>query len=444
MAIDTALGVRYGDSTTGSYYSNILQDLFLPAMADAVIYPNTLLKRLPRDGRRVEGKLVKFPVHYDDANGVSAIGAGGLLPDPDTEKFAQYAFGIRHLYVRLKFDGITKDATATQKASWLDVLMYESEAKSKILARARQRIFHNDGSGRLAEAVSHSGGAVDYTVAGTITARINQGIESPATCSTAPTKFLKPGMIVAFVSVVAHVGTLKAVGTIASVTGNTTFTLSGVVNVGAGGNVAAGDWIVTASQVLSTLTLASTGFHNEPMGISGIVSDADPDSEATDTFQGLATASNAWMRATILANAGLLRPLTLALMDQAWTTCVKVGDNVPTVGLCSFELVQQYAQLLIADRRFVGQTTYDGGYKALDYNGVPLVADRDCFDNRLTFLDETDLTINVMADPQWMNMDGSIYSRMQERDEYQATLYMREQLSSDMRRKHVCITDLVQ
>lgn len=445
MAIDTALGVQYGDTAASSYYTNILQDMFLPAMADAVIYPNTLFKRIPRSSRHVEGKLVKYPVHYDDATGVSAIAAGGLLPDPDTEKFAQYAFDIRHLYVRLKFDGITKDATSTKIASWLNVLMYESEAKSKILARARQRILHNDGSGRLAEmGATKSPGAVGtaYAAGDVITPRINQGIESPATCTTSPMRWIKVGMIIAIVAAsgtAPTAGTIKAVFAVTATTA-TTFTAGTMLSIS--GVSVAGDYFVTASQVIAALTLQSTGYRKEFMGIAGLLSDADPDDGTAGGFQGIDSDTVTWLRATILANASVLRPVTAALIDFGWTTAIEIGDSTPSVMVSSFPGVRAIAAALLADRRFIGTKTYDGGYDAITYNDCPIIADRDMYNNRLALLDETDLTINVLADPQWMDMDGAIYSRMQDKDEYQATMFMREQLSSDMRKKHVLITDL--
>jgi hypothetical protein len=448
MAITDNNGVVFGDTAASSYYTNILQDFFLPAMADAVIYPNTLLKRLPRTTRNVEGKLIRYPVHYDDATGAVAIAAGGLLPDPDTEKFAQYAFGIKHMYVRLKFDGITKDAAKTNKASWLQVIVYEAKAKTKIMARARQRIYHNDGSGRLAEVVSHSGGAVQYSVAGTLTLRINQGIESPSTCDTAPTRWLKPGMLVAFVTSTgtgALDGTVQAVGRIATVPSTTTVTLSGVVNVG-GANVAAGDYVVTVSQLVATAALKDTGFRNEMMGLAGILSDADPADGTSGGFQGIDSdsATNAWLRATIQGNSGVKRPVTMDVLDYGWTTAIEIGDGVPTAILGTFAQVRAVAKALIVDRRFVGTKRFDGGYEAIVYNDAPLISDRDMYDNRLALLDETDLEMNVLADPQWMDADGSVYSRLQEKDEYQATMFLRENLSSTMRKKHVLITDLVQ
>ena len=107
--------------------------------------------------------------------------------------------------------------------------------------------------------------------------------------------------------------------------------------------------------------------------------------------------------------------------------------------MTSFGITRRYAQLLLADRRYVGTTEYDGGYKALDYNGAPVIADRDCVNNRIYFLHEPDLRIYVLSDPQWMNKDGSIYHRLENKDAYQATLYCRETMGTDVRDKHVLL-----
>lgn len=441
MAIDTTTGgVVYGDTAASSYYTNILQDMFLPAMADAVIYPNTLLKRLPRSTHQVEGKLIKFPVHYDDATGAVAIGAGGLLPDPDTEKFAQYAYGVKHMYVRLKFDGITKDAAKSNKASWLRVIVYEATQKSKVMARQRQRIYHNDGSGRLCEIATGTGAVV--TNGTTYTLRINQGIESASTCTgTAPTRWLKVGMFVAVMT--QNTNVIRAVGRVATIPATNQATLQGVVAV-SGGNVTAGDWIVTVSQLVATAAAKDTGFQNEMMGLAGILSDADPEDGTLGGFQGIDSdsATNAWLRANIQGNSGVTRPIDMTILDYAWTTSIEIGDTTPTAIFGSFGMVRAVAKAILVDRRFVGTKRFDGGYEAIVYNDCPLISDRDMYNNRLALVDETDFSMNVLADPQWMDADGSVYSRLQEKDEYQATMFLRENISSMMRKKHTLITDL--
>lgn len=430
----SAGGITYG---TGDFYDSILNDLFLPTMADTVIYPNALLKRLPRDSTRVEGKNVVFPIHTDDSTGVTALGADGLLPAAGTESYERYSFPIKHIYVRMKFDGITMDASRSQMASWLKVVESEAKGKANALARQRQRMYHNDGSGRLCEILSPTGALFTNT---TYTARINQGIESPSTCSSAPTKFLKVGQPIA---VMTAAGAIKGIASVASIDSTSTFTVANATNDGAT-NVAAGDWVTTVAALGATTDFTATkdtGYKNEPMGLAGIISDADP---ATGSFQGIDSdaAANSWHRANILSNSGVLRPLTLRLMDEAWTRSIEIGDAVPTVLWGDFAMVRAYADLLIADRRFIGTQTFDGGYDAVPYNGVPFLADRDMWANRIYMPDETDLRVHIMADPQWMDYDGSIYHRLSDKDAYQATMYCREELGTDTRDRHTALVDL--
>lgn len=431
-------GITYG---SGDFYTYILNDLFLPTMADTVIYPNALIKRLPRDSTRVEGKNVVFPIHTDDSLGVAALGADGLLPEAGQESYLRYSFAVKHLYVRMKFDGITMDATRTQLASWLKVVESEAKSKANILARQRQRMYHNDGSGRYGEIAAGSAGTgAAISAAATYTVAIPQDIESAATCSSTPTRFLRVGQIVAFVDPTG--AAIRGTGIIDVVT-STTIEFSSV-NAQTG-NVTAGDYIVSASQSGVTVAQKDIGWRNEPMGLAGILQDSDvySGSGAPVDFQGI-DGANTFHRANVLANGGVLRPLTLELMDQGWTRSIEIGDAVPTVVWASFPLVRAYASLLIADRRFVGTKTFDGGYDGLDYNTVPLLADRDMYNNRLYLPDETDMRMYVMTDPTWMNYDGAIYHRLTDKDAYQATMYCRETMGVDTRDRHTIITDIAE
>jgi hypothetical protein len=431
-------GVSYASGD--QYYDYVLNDLLLPVVTDVVIYPNAWLKRMQRTSDRIdhEGKLVRHPVHTDDANGVSALGEDGRLPEADTEKFAQYAYGLRFLYVRAKFTGIAAEASKTRIASWLGAVETEMEAKAKILARQRQRMYcAGDGSGILAEVTAWS--------SPTATVRINQNIESPGTCLSAPTRFLKVGQLVVFVT--PGTGTITAVAKIATIPNTTQFTVvtSGAYNLS--GTPLVGDVVCTIGQfnAVGTAAIADTGFKNEPMGLAGILSDADPPDGTAVGFQGIASASNAWHRANLLTNGGVARPLTLELVDEAFLKSVEIGDVVPTVILGDFKQVRKYAQLLLPDRRYPtsgGTMNMDGGYGLLSYNSVPFMADRDMWGERLALLYEPDFRMHVMADPGWMDMDGRIYQRLADKHAYQATLYAFETMGVDRRHTQTLITDL--
>ncbi len=444
MAIsDSGLGVEF--ASTDEFYTYILNDLFLPAVADTVINPNFLLSRIGRDSTRVEGKDVVFPVHTGRNTGVNAIAPGGQLPDPGAQAYDRYNFSVRHIYGRVKFDGVSVDASKSQMASWLKVIESEIQGLATDMARQRQRMYHGDGSGAIAQLADNPGtGGTEAINLAKFT-----GVEGNADDYTL-TKHVKVGDYVAFVNPADGTVRDSKATAVLSITDSDTFT----ANMASMGAATTGDAIVFSSMNTTNSSAINTSWLNEPMGLAGIFSDggqyhdkASPTAVAANspaTFQGLnpAAAGNDWHQANLLSNSGTQRSLTLSLMDQAYQKSMEVGDVVPTMILGSYGMFRTYADLMLTDRRYVDTKTFDGGYEALEYNGCPVAPDRDCYTNRFYFIYEPDLKIYVMSDPGWMDMDGSIYHRLPDHDSYQATMYCRETLGTDVRDRQTALLDI--
>lgn len=435
--IDTTTGgVSWG---TGDYYTEIMQDMFLPVMADTVIYPNARLKRLPTNKTRIRGKGVVFPVHTDDANGVVAIGAGGTLPEPDTEKFDQYSFNVRHIYGRMKFDGITADANEGAIAAWLDIVMNEVQTKAKLMARQRQRMYVGDGSGILARVTAGGGGT-------TLTLGVSPLLTGYATMTdTAPNRWFKVGQLIAAIDPgsMAVGGNPRGLYRVASKIGTTQITVTLLA-----GAVSNSDYLVSlnvpGTAVGDAVIGKDVGLRIEPMGMRGIVSDANP---LHDTyFQGIDRATYAFNQAHVKSNGGVQRPITIELLDECVLHLVEQADSVPTVIFGDFKQIRKVSALILPERRFnTTGSTIDAelGVGDVSIHGVPFVADRDEYSNSLVFVDETDLKLYPMKELTWMDKDGSIYQRILDKDEYQATFYMRETMGCDTPDHHLLLTDLL-
>ncbi len=434
-----------------AFYDYILNDLFLPAVADTVITPNTLLERLPRDRERVEGKNVVFPIHIGRNIGVNAIGAGGDLPDPGQQDYNQYRFPVRHVYGRVKFDGITADASNTQMASWLKAIESEVKGLAIDMSRYKQRAYHLEGSGIIGQIhydlQSNAGGGVTFIEGDTDDALELVDAWPESTENQCPqlklTKYLRVGQRVALIrtdtGAIASTVPTSVITAVDRTEGAESITLDPAVVTGEANQEY---WLVQVSNDDAGVSVLDSAYNVEPMGIAGIVDDGNPNNGNLQNIDATA-AANEWHRSTVQTAAND-RAVSLALMDNAFTTAMEVGDAAPTALLTSFGVSRAYAMLLLADRQFVGTTEYDGGYKALDYNGVPVIADRDCLNNRIYFLHEPDLRIYVMSDPQWMNKDGAIYHRIDDKDAYQATLYCRETMGTDVRDKHVLLAAILE
>jgi len=110
--------------------------------------------------------------------------------------------------------------------------------------------------------------------------------------------------------------------------------------------------------------------------------------------------------------------------------------------LSNHDLRDAYAAELTADKRFVNTLSLDGGWKALEYSGIPWVADADCPPNTIFFVDPEHLFLMQMSDWDWMDEDGAVLSRVSGSDAYEAVLFWYADLATDRPRGHSFLRDV--
>jgi len=84
----------------------------------------------------------------------------------------------------------------------------------------------------------------------------------------------------------------------------------------------------------------------------------------------------------------------------------------------------------------------DGGFKAVEYNGVPIVVDKDCTNYNMLFLDESTFQLFQMADFSWMDEDGAVLSRVSNYDAYEAVLYLYSEFGCSNRAYNARLADI--
>ena len=227
------------------------------------------------------------------------------------------------------------------------------------------------------------------------------------------------------------------------------------------GSPSEGDWFVRPAS-LALWTANGNAQRLEMMGLRGIVTNTDIDAIPfydktngaasgrlyADTLQGLDISSYAYWKANVDAHASGRyagqRALTLNLMDKMFDTVEeKAGkDYGPDLILATRALRREYLDLCRADRRFVNTMTLDGGWKAIDYNGVPFTVDNDAIGGEIYFISTRDLALYRMSDYDWMSKDGAILSRVSGYDAYEAILFRYAELGCRRRNSHGAIVDL--
>ena len=188
--------------------------------------------------------------------------------------------------------------------------------------------------------------------------------------------------------------------------------------------------------------LKSIGRNQEMMGIKGIVDNVNPPTKSGG-LQGIDVATVDLWKAFVDDAGGTPRQLDIQLMQTVFHRVDQLGDGDITLLAGSHGVHLEYQGLLTAQNRYVNTMTLDGGFEYLEYNGRPFVYDKDAPVGFLFFLDENSFAIYRMSDFFWLDKDGSVLRRLDDRDAYQATLALYAELAVDARNRHGVIEDLI-
>jgi len=432
-----------GQIYSGDYHDHLVTDWFQPIIVDARNNSAVLWSLMPSTSENIAGKFVTYPVRKGRNEGISAVGHRGKLADPGSQSADQHTFMTRTVFARVLIDGETYDDARKDAAAYVDLVTFELEGLIDDIIQEQNRMLHSDGSGRLCEVVS--------VASLTVTVEINQDIEGAATCDTAPTRWIRPGMKLAFMQ---PDGTSLTHATVLTVPSDTTFTVD-AFTAGSGGNtaIATGDWVCRTAGINTSYALKDCAYRNEPMGWEGILSDAniadgnglavgqtgaDGDTTAGGVgFQGLdATASgNEYNQAVVRSNAGVKRAITEdILQDAIWEAERRNNADVKLL-LSNGGPYNDYLKTLVKDKRFNNTQDLAGGHKSLDFNGVPWIKDRNAYDNRVKGMDIDQARIYEKVPLSYVDWNGQKWKRLEDDEDYQLAMKYRCTVGVDCRQR---------
>ena len=98
-------------------------------------------------------------------------------------------------------------------------------------------------------------------------------------------------------------------------------------------------------------------------------------------------------------------------------------NSRPNMILCSYKTRAAIAAALAESRMQVNTTVLQGGYSAVLFDGIPVVADRYCEDDNIYLLNTDDFCIAQLCDWSWLeDEDGKILKQVPGKAAYSATL----------------------
>ena len=410
-------------SFSASDFDPLLKDYYEPAVQDVLNSKTILLYRISRDEESVSGRQVIAALRIGRNEGMGFIGSGGTLPDPGQQKWANRKFDVQLGYHRYMFPGPEMAQARNDRGAFLRLM--DSELRNGITDNRVEynRIMYGNGSGALCSVKSN---AADPTLT----------VENPGGYANTSngTLYLREGMVLIPVSAAGSTAgrTSRKITSIDPT--NETVTFDGATGA------SNGDYLVRASESGKTAPPAiNVAYNNEPFGLRAL---ADTGNPPTRNLNNIDATANTWWRGIVKNNGGVARPLTLDLLQETEDELDIWADGTPTVILSSHPLRRAYIDLLESQKRFLKPFRLDGGWRAVAYNDVPWVVDKDCPDGLIYMIDESVLRIYQMSDIFFINRDGSILQRDLDRDMYQATTAHYWEFSPENRKPLARIDDL--
>lgn len=152
----------------------------------------------------------------------------------------------------------------------------------------------------------------------------------------------------------------------------------------------------TLSDGVGNLNGVNPALNAAGKNITGIQAAID-DGSSVVTYANIDRTANLWWRSYVLRNGGVLRPITESLMYQVINELESRGGKVSHI-TASPNVWTAYGNLLRAERRQVNVESLKGGWKALDFNGIPVVKVPSYQENRMDFFDIDHIDYPILTD----------------------------------------------
>lgn len=432
-----------GTAASLSNYDEVLKTYYLPGIQDYLNHSTILADIIETNEEDVSGKDATIEMHYGRSTGTGSRGDGGALPSANYQKYKTATVPMKYDYGRIEVNGPAIAATRNDRGAYTSVLDSEIMGILKDMKVECNRKMFGLGYGILARWRSGTSTSIVLDKA------YRGNTNGDGFGCTFGGKYLDKrtdGVLIEVASLSSSTSATYTVGsTNIAVSALSKAATADTITVTDPGTPSAGDWFARPANI--AVPAASGGHRYEMMGLRGLVNDLNPDDSAMfdssssekgigttivtagDPLQGVDVSTYPWFVSIVDTHASGRyagqRSLTLELMQTMFDMVEEAaGENYgPNLIMTTRSIRREYLKLVQADRITVNSMELDGGWSALDYNGVPIVVDNDAIDGEMYFLTTKDLQIYRMSDYEWMQKDGAILSRISGYDVYEAVVY---------------------
>lgn len=369
---------------TLSSAQDALKDAYLGVVTEALnINANPLLAKIKQTTNDVWGKEIIRLTSYGVNGGIGAGTETGVLPTSGENKYVKFVTTLKNLYGTIEISDKAIRASENNAGAFVNLLNAEMEGLIKSSNYNFGRMLFSDGSGKLASIQSATGSAV---VVDTIKPLI-EGLR----CD-----FYKASDD----SVVTDMQGVRIVA-IDRATKTVTFEKAMPSDLT---SASANDYYITVQN----------SRNQELTGLGAIF-------KTTGTLYGVDRSNYSWMIPSMkTASDG---KLTETAMQELIDELSEVSGSEVDYITCASDVKRIYQALLTANKRNIDVMELQGGFKAISYNGIPVISDRFIEDGTMYLLNTKDFALHQLCDWRWLEgEDGKILKQKAGYPAYTATL----------------------
>lgn len=393
--------------------ATLCKEIYEPKLRKQLNDDAVTIKRITRSSdnisNEVGGRYVTFPIKTRRNAGIGARNELEALPNAGQQGYNAARVGLKYLYGRVQLSGQTIELVNTNTQAFVSALESELSGLKTDLAKDQNRQVYGDGSGAIA-------------VAGTLTTNTNTFLAKDA-------MYAQLGMqidIIDGTTLNNPSPTVKASNR--QITGINTST-----------NTITFDGAVVSTAV-DDIVVRNGNVNREWTGFNKIF-------KATGSLYNLDPATEPIWAAVVDANGGVNRALSEGLMislaDQ-----VRANGGKTTAIFSNLGVRRAYFNLLVQQRQYTNTKDFGGGFTGLsfttDAGEIPFMVDVDAPKNTLYFVNEDEFTVYRQADWEFMDRDGSMWSRISGYDAYEAVMYQYSELGCHRRNTQAIMADITE
>lgn len=366
-----------------------LKDVYLDTVRECIDNrTNPFLAMINKTSNDIWGKEVRMLVVHGSNGGIKAGTENDDLPISSGVDYDNFVLPLKNFYGTIEISDKAMRASANNSGAFVNLLNAEMESLIQSCRENFGRMLFGDGSGKLAtiELVSFNGKFI----------------------SVDSVKYLREGMIIDFVDpndrqIITSVNN-GFINRIKNVNKSTnTIELEDYYD----------EFLVSKLTKGSFITVQGS-YNKELTGLEAIF-----DTEKGELY-GLNKMDNKFLNPYIKIDQG---NITEEDLQKGIDDIEERTGNTINIILCSFGVKRALQKLF--NEKHINSDVIDvpAGYKALSYNGIPIVADRFCPEGTLYLLNTNDFAIHQLCDWTWLEGgDGTVLHQVPGKPVYTATV----------------------